>query len=227
MRDRIRQLLQYSDFLALILLAIIVGTLWAFVELADELSEGELHEIDLRLLYLLRDPADPTDPLGPSWFEELVRDASALGGVFLVTLLCVAVIGTLWLERRRLAALWLTVAVIGAFGISTLLKNIFERDRPDLLAGELLPASYSFPSGHSFFAAAVYLTIGALLTRVFPDFRTKTFVLSLAVLLVLLVGFSRVYLGVHYPSDVLAGWTLGSCWAAICWLVVWYRQKLR
>jgi undecaprenyl-diphosphatase len=221
MRAWAKKLLHQRDFLTLVLLAIIVGTVWGFIELADELREGELHEIDLRLLYLFRDPANPHDPLGPYWVEELMRDASALGSVLVVTLLSVAVVVTLWMEKQRTAAVWLAMAVLSAAGISSLLKHLFARERPDLLATELLPASFSFPSGHAFLSAVVYLTVGALLTRLIQSQRTRIFVLLVAVLLTALTGTSRVYLGVHYPSDILAGWTLGLSWAALCWLVAW------
>lgn len=226
MRVQVKELLRHGDFLTLVLLAIVVGTLWGFVELADEVMEGSLHEIDMGLLHLLRHPADPADPIGPRWFEELMRDATALGSFMLLTLLTLAVVGTLWLENHRVAAIWLTVAVLGALGLSTLFKVLFARTRPDLLPAELLPSSFSFPSGHAFLSAAVYLTIGALLTRVVPSGRSRIFVLAMAVLFTALTGFSRVYLGVHYPSDVLAGWTLGLCWAALCWAVAWNIGKL-
>lgn len=224
---RLRELRKYYDFLTLALLAVIVGAVWGFVELADEMREGELHRIDMRILHLFRDAGNPNSLVGPRWFQELMRDATAMGGVLVLTLLSVAVIVTLWMEKHRTAATWLAAAVLGALAISTLLKNLFERARPELLGTELLPTSFSFPSGHSFLSAAVYLTIGALLTRVIEDMRTRVFVLLVAMSLTVLVGFSRVYLGVHYPSDVLAGWTLGLCWAALCWLVVWSRQKYR
>lgn len=226
MRERMRQLLHQRDFLTLALLAIVIGTLWIFVELADELREGQLQALDTKLLYLLRSQSDITDPIGPRWFEELMRDASALGSVIALTLLGVAVVTTLWMEKHREAAIWLTVAILGALTISSLFKLLFARERPDILAAHLLPSSYSFPSGHAFLSAAVYLTIAALLTRIVPNARTRLFILVMALLVTFLIGFSRVYLGVHYPSDVLAGWTLGLSWAALCWLVVSKTRKL-
>lgn len=225
MRAYIREIFRHGHFLTLALLAIVVGTVWAFVELADEMLEGELQELDARLLNFFRNPTDATDPIGPFWFEELMRDVSALGSVPVLSLLVLGVVVTLWMERRRAAAAWLTTAVLGALGISTLFKNVFARARPDLIAPELLPASFSFPSGHAFLSAAVYLTIGALLTRVVPTQGTRTFVLAMAVLLTVITGISRVYLGVHFPSDVLAGWTLGLSWAALCWLIAWNSTK--
>lgn len=224
-QTQLKELRRHGDFVTLMLLAIVVGCLWGFIELADELREGGLREIDTWLLHLLRDPANPANPLGPRWLQELVRDLSALGSFPVLFLLSSAVVAALWMEKHRTAAIWLTVAVLGALAMNTVGKLLFARQRPDILPVELLPGSFSFPSGHAFMSAAVYFTIAALLTRVVPKRRTRTFVLVMAMLLTVLTGFSRVYLGVHYPSDVLAGWTLGLCWAALCWLIVWNLQK--
>ena len=226
MHSRARELLRHGDFLSLVLLLTVVGAVWAFVELADELAEGELRWLDTQILHWFRNPDDLSDPLGPRWVEEMIRDATALGGVLVLTLVVAATAVALWLERHVRAAAWLLVATLGAFALSTVFKLYFARERPDILAADLLPSSFSFPSGHSFLSAAVYLTLGALLTRVVPNTRTRSFVLFMALLLTLLIGASRVYLGVHYPTDVLAGWTLGLSWAALCWLVAWNIQKL-
>lgn len=227
MKAWLRELLRQRDFLTLALLAAVVGSVWGFLELADELREGELAAFDRRLLYLLRDPADPADPIGPRWLEVMVRDASALGSVFVLVLLVTVVVVALWMERQRAAAAWVAAALVGAAAISTLFKNLFARPRPEILTPELLPASFSFPSGHAFLSAAVYLTLGALLTWIIPRRRTRAFVLATALLLTVVIGISRVYLGVHYPSDVLGGWTLGLCWAALCWLVAWHAAGPR
>lgn len=223
---RARELLRHGDFASLVLLLVAAGGTWAFIEIADGLCDHELHEIDDRILRLFRNPADYTDPIGPRWLEEAVRDVTALGSVPVLTLLVVSAVLVLWLERRRRAALWLAIAALGALVLNSAFKLLFARERPDLIAADSLPATYSFPSGHSFLSAAVYLTLGALLTHVLPRRRTRTFVLAMAVLLTLLTGASRVYLAVHYPSDVLAGWTLGIAWAALCWLVAWNLRKL-
>lgn len=223
---RLREVLRQGDFLSLVLLLVVVGSVWVFVEIADEVLEGELRALDNRILWLFRNPADPGDPIGPRWLDEAIRDATALGGPLVLTLLVAAAVVVLWLERHRRAALWLAAASLGALALSSAFKALFARERPDLLPAELLPVTYGFPSGHSFLSAAVYLTLGALLVHVLPRGRTRTFVLATAVLLAGLTGFSRIYLGVHYPTDVLAGWTLGVGWAALCWLVAWNLRKL-
>ncbi len=222
---RVRVLLRHGDFLSLLLLLIAVASVWAFVELADEVREGGLQGLDTRILYWLRDPMDTTRPIGPRWLAEAIRDASALGSVTVLALLVSATAAALWLEKHRPAAVWLVMAALGATGLSTLFKLFFARERPDLIAPELLPTSYSFPSGHSALSATVYLTLGAALTRVVPRASTRALVLATALLLTLFTGVSRVYLGVHYPSDVLAGWTLGLGWAALCWLIAWNIEK--
>jgi undecaprenyl-diphosphatase len=208
-----------------ILVLLVAGALWAFLGIADEVREGGTLAFDRWLLLALRDPADPANPIGPSWLREVGRDLTALGGVAVLTLLTAAVAA--WLALRRLwGATWLLLASVGG-GIlaSTFLKLLFERARPDLVPHLSHVTSASFPSGHSMMAAVVYLTLGVLLARVEPRRRTKAYVLSVAVILTLLVGVSRVHLGVHWPTDVLAGWSIGAAWALLCWLVARWLQR--
>ncbi|MBR9904520.1 MAG: phosphatase PAP2 family protein, partial [Gammaproteobacteria bacterium] len=108
---------------------------------------------------------------------------------------------------------------------STVMKLGFDRPRPDLVPHEAMVYTASFPSGHSMMSAVTYLTLAALLIRVQPALRLKAYLLILAILLTLLVGISRVYLGVHWPTDVLAGWTAGASWAALCWIVMRWMQR--
>ena len=106
------------------------------------------------------------------------------------------------------------------------LKQIFERGRPDLVPHAVQVFSASFPSGHATLSAVTYLTLGALVARLAPHRLAKAYVLGVAIVLTLLVGTSRVYLGVHWPTDVLAGWCVGAAWAIACWLVaVWLQRR--
>jgi undecaprenyl-diphosphatase len=217
--------MEQYELTVLVLLALAAAGLWAFVAIADEVVEGETISFDRALLVALRNPSDLSDPIGPPWVEELFRDFTALGGVGVLAFLTFAVIGFLLLERRKRAALLILAAVGGGLLLSTLLKEVFSRPRPDLVPHGSYVYTASFPSGHSMMSAATYLTLGALLARVQPRRRLKIYILCVAILLTLVVGFSRVYLGVHWPTDVLAGWSVGAVWALLCWLVARWMQR--
>jgi undecaprenyl-diphosphatase len=204
---------------------VVAGGLWGFAELADEVMEGETHALDRRLILALRAPDDLSDPLGAGWVEEMARDMTALGGVGVLGLLTIAVTGFLWLHRKRRAAVFVLVAVMGGVAISQLLKLGFDRPRPDLVPHGSITHSASFPSGHSMLSAVTYLTLGALLARFHGYRRDKLYLLGLALLIMFVVGISRVYLGVHWPTDVLAGWTLGVVWAVLCWIGARWLQR--
>jgi undecaprenyl-diphosphatase len=198
---------------------------WAFVALADEVREGETHILDSRLLLALRDPQDPANPLGPSWLEESARDITGLGGYAILTIMTLAALAYLLMAGKRGAALLVVGAVVGGMLLSTALKFGFERPRPDLVPHATRVYTASFPSGHAMLSAVTYLTLGALLTRVQKRRRVRAFIMGLAVVITLLVGASRVYLGVHWPSDVLAGWSVGAAWASLCWFVALQLQR--
>ncbi len=214
-----------QELLPLILLVPIAGGVWLFAGLADEVGEGETRKVDRAVLLALREPADLSDPIGPPWMEEAVRDFTGLGSMAVLSLLTLAVCGFLVLDGKERVALLVFAAVTGGLLGSTLLKAGFQRPRPDLVPHRVVVSSSSFPSGHSMNAAATYLTLGALLARIQKKRRLRAFILSLAALLTLLVGFSRVYLGVHWPTDVLAGWTAGGVWAFLCWVVALRLQR--
>ncbi len=215
------------ELLLLVVVALLAGSLWAFIGVADEVVEGDTHAVDEAILLALRTPGDRSDPLGPGWVEELGRDATALGGVGVLTLITLASVAFLLLKRQRRAALFVAAAIASGIALSFALKSGFDRPRPDLVPHGSLVYTASFPSGHSMMAALVYLTLGALLARLQPQRRLKAFVLLLAVLLTVAVGVSRVYLGVHWPTDVLAGWAAGAAWATACWLVALWLQRRR
>ena len=203
----------------LLIFALAIGGTWGFVELAEEVMEGETRAIDEFLLLALRNPTDPTDPLGPAWVEELGRDFSSLGGLGVLTLLTAAAVGYTLLLGRRRTALFILAAVCGGLLLGIALKYGFGRPRPDLVPHGSYVYTASFPSGHALMSAIAYLTLGALLARMQPRLQLKVYIMSCMALLTFLVGLSRVYLGVHWPSDVLAGWGVGATWALFCWLV--------
>jgi undecaprenyl-diphosphatase len=209
----------------LVLPGIAAAGLWGFVALLDEMQEGEIRDIDHRLLLALRNPQDAADPLGPLWFEEMMRDVTAFGGTGPLVFITAAGVLYLLLRRRRRTALFLFAAIACGQLLSSLLKAGIDRPRPDLVPHGMTVYTASFPSGHAMMAAVVYLTLAALLARSESRRRLKTFLLLLAAAVTLLVGISRVYLGVHWPSDVLAGWMIGSAWAAGCWSLATALQR--
>jgi undecaprenyl-diphosphatase len=207
---------EVSVLLALLLAA---GAVWLFVEVADEVQEGETRAADERLMLMLRTAGDSGDPLGPAWVEELARDITAMGSAGILALISVAAAGFLALQRKRPLALYLLVAVAGGAILSSLLKWGFARPRPDLVAHGQAVYTSSFPSGHSMLSAVAFLTLGALLASGQTNRAMHAYLMGLAVFLTVIVGVSRVYLGVHWPTDVLAGWTAGAAWALVCWVV--------
>ncbi len=189
----------------------------AFGQLAAEVLEGETLAFDEAVLLAMREPGDPAEPIGPAWFDEAARDITALGSFACLGLLLAAATGYLLLRRKRATALLLVVTVVGGTIVSTLLKYIFARPRPDVVMPAARVFTASFPSGHATMSAITFLTVAALLARSEAEPGLKAYVLALGVALTVLVGLSRVYLGVHYPTDVLAGWCLGAAWGAMCW----------
>jgi undecaprenyl-diphosphatase len=206
-------------------LLLVGASVWVFIEIGGRVSEGSAPAFDEKLLLAMREPEDPSEPLGPHWVEELSRDLTSLGSGGVLILITLAAAAYLALQGKTRIMLFLFAAVFGGMILSLVLKDLFARPRPDLISKEALPLTLSFPSGHSMSAAVVYLTLGALLARVQPLFRLKAYLLSLAVLITITVGLTRIYLGVHWPTDVLAGWTAGAGWALICWIVALILQK--
>ena len=208
---------QQEPVTLLVMLLVVMGA-WGFIELADEVMEGTTQTLDTWAVRVLRQPDRPEFPRGPRWVAEAGRDVTALGSYAVLSLVVAAVAGFLRLQGHP-RAMWLVLlASVGGALISHLLKIYYDRERPDLvpLTGTMTP---SFPSGHAMLSAVIYLSLGVLLAQTAFKRRVKAYCLTVALVLTFLVGISRIYLGVHYPTDVLAGWTVGLIWALGCWLV--------
>lgn len=227
--DTIRNLVRSlgrREVALLIALLLLTGGAWGFIELADEVLEGQTQTFDEWMLLALRNPADLSDPVGPEWVEELGRDFTALGGVGILLLVTVAAVGYLLLKHRRRTALFVAVAIGGGMLMSQLLKMGFSRPRPDLVPHETYVYTTSFPSGHSMMSALTYLTLTVVLAYLLrARRREQLYLLVVAVVLTVAIGVSRVYMGVHYPTDVLAGWTAGTFWALLSWVVAFWLQQ--
>jgi undecaprenyl-diphosphatase len=193
--------------------------LFVFISLAGEVTDGDTQAFDTRILRALRDPAAPARPIGPAWLEGSMIDLTAIGGPTVLGLIVVIVIGFLVLQTRYRTALVVAITSFSAELLSHVMKAAFNRPRPSIVPHLREVFSSSFPSGHAMESAIVYLTLGAILMRAAESRITKIYILMIAILLTAIVGISRVYLGVHYPTDVIGGWIIGFMWASICWLV--------
>lgn len=198
---------------------------YGFFALAHEVGEGSTEALDRKLLLALRNPADLSDPIGPPWLEETMRDVTGWGSVVTIVFITASVCAYLMLTERRRIALFVLAAVGGGEGVSTVLKLFYHRPRPDLVPHGMEVFTASFPSGHAMMSAIAFLTLATLLARIERSRRVSILVLTLGVAMTISVGISRVYLGVHWPSDVLAGWCVGAAWAALCWFVALQLQR--
>jgi undecaprenyl-diphosphatase len=195
----------------------VVALIWIFAALASRVLEGETRQFDEWVLTALRRPDNPAELRGPRWLLWGAQDITALGSPTVLGLTVLAVTGYLVLHGVYRTALFVFVASTGGWILTWLLKGVFSRARPDIVPHLREVVSSSFPSGHALTSAAVYLTLGALLMRIAQGRLAKYYCIAIAMFVTLLVGCSRVFLGVHYPTDVLAGWLIGMSWALSCW----------
>ena len=159
------------------------------------------------------------------YLREAARDVPALGSSLVLSFLVLLVLGWLLMRGRRRTALFVLAATVGGVVMSQGFKAMFGRERPNVVPHLMEETSMSFPSGHSMMASVVYLTLGALLARSVPYRWEKIYLVTAAALISFLVGVSRVYVGVHYPTDVLAGWSAGTAWALLCGVIAWWLQR--
>jgi len=209
----------------LVNLFILVTALLAFIYVAKEVSSGDTQKFDEWVLSNLRDGEATRLPIWPTWFTAIMTDITALGGATVIFLITSAVFFYLLIQKQYEFMLLILIATIGGALLSFGLKELFARERPPLIFHLLTVKSMSFPSGHAMMSSVVYLTQGALLAKVQSNKNLRAYILLIAIILVFLIGISRIYLGVHYPTDVLAGWSVGLAWASFCWLAAKYLQR--
>lgn len=205
----------------------VIACTLGFVKLADSVLDGETRHLDERILRALRHPDDPAMPIGPAWLREAGMDITALGSPSVLILMILAVMGLMRITGKYRELIMTAVTTASGFGFSTLLKYVLNRDRPTVVPHLREVSTPSFPSGHAMVSAIVFMTLGILLMSVVEGRRAKIYCLTWAMILTFLVGLSRIYLGVHYPTDVLAGWLAGIGWALGCWGSLWFMTRFR
>ncbi len=205
--------------IVMLLVTAVVG-LCCFAAVAIMVKTGQTLYLDDLLLTSLRSPTHPDVPLGSAIALGAARDITALGDVTVLTVVTVVTLGYCLMTRYYTAFFMVFVAVNTGDVLMVALKDIFKRQRPDIVPHLVNAAYTSFPSGHAMMSAIVYLTIGAILARIEPRKSVKIYLLTVFSFLPLVIGMSRVYLGVHYPSDVIAGWLAGVGWGTLSAAIV-------
>lgn len=227
MKRRISQLFQPHRFDSRVLIAFLVAAagLFGFVKLASEVAEGDIFALDKTILRALRTTQDLAVPIGPEWLKVAMVDFTALGGTPILTLITVLAVGFLVAVCKFTSAGFVAISIGCGAILSAAIKSYFVRPRPEIVQHLVEVSSPSFPSGHSMNSAIVYLTLAVLLARTQERRRVQIYLISTALVLTLLIGCTRVFLGVHWPSDVLAGWTVGAAWAALSSMIAKGLQR--
>ena len=208
-----------TEIAAVTALFIIALGVVTFIEVADNLTGADAQGFDQAVLAWMQPVAG--EPRGPWWLQEAAADLTSLGGISVLGLFALIAIAFMLIQGKRLSAFLLVLGLAGGVALSEGLKALFARERPPAAFQAVETLNASFPSGHALLAAVFYLSLGVMLTRAFPRAHLKAFVLGAALVIALLIGVTRVYLGAHWASDVLAGWCAGAAWAMALWLVAY------
>lgn len=181
------------------------------------LTQGGMAAIDHRVLAIFHNVYDPNDPIGPDWLESVMRDITSLGSNVVIIMITAGAAAVLGMMGRKGPAILLTVSITATFILNAVLKSAVDRARPDFLAPSIAVETASFPSSHAMMSAALYLLLAGIAAREIADRRLATALIVAAGGLTFVIGATRVYLGAHWPSDVLAGWLLGAAAALAAW----------
>jgi undecaprenyl-diphosphatase len=215
---RVAQAVKTFEARALFVGLLVAAGLWGLLSLGGEVREGETSGFDRKIMLALRTAGHPHQAIGPAWLGEALRDVTALGGTTFVVLATALAATALAFHGLRRRAVLLIAVVAGAQACDELLKALYRRDRPDFALAGVFTYAQSFPSGHSTASAALWLTLAMIASSFETKFRRKLFWFAAALVVIAGVGASRVYLGVHWPTDVLAGWMLGASCALLGWI---------
>lgn len=193
--------------------------LWGFAALADEVLEGDVDRFDRAILAWIHGHGAP-------WIDTVAIEATALGSFVVLATLGLTLSVLLWhLQKQRYVALiWL--AITGSLVLNQTLKVAFRRSRPDVFEWLVQVGSLSFPSGHAMNSMVFYTVAAYAIGHVVGPGRTRALTYAMAATIIAVIGFTRMYLGVHFPSDVLAGYAVGYAWAILCAAVTetWSRK---
>jgi undecaprenyl-diphosphatase len=189
------------------------------------LASGHIFAIDNDMLLLLRQATDLQQPTGPHWLLNAFENFTSLGSSAVTGLiLAIAIVATIAVRDYR-SGLYLALVYAGAQILSNGAKVLIARPRPEIVPHLVDAGGFSFPSGHSTLSAGTYLALGLLIAGRQSTTSMRVLVLLAAATPIALVGFSRIYLGVHYPTDVLGGWLIGASWALTTWVTGSRRSK--
>jgi undecaprenyl-diphosphatase len=191
-------------------------SLLLFALLATAVSRHLSMGFDRAIILSLRDSTNIARPLGPDWLPETMRDITSLGSVVLALGFAGVLSGYLLLTGNRGAAALLFGSAVGALLLNDLLKYAIDRPRPDAMLQTARVFTSGFPSGHAALSSVTYISAAALSGPLCTERRARTYLMAIAIFVVALIGFSRIYLGVHYPTDILGGWCVGAAWVS-CW----------
>ena len=208
---------------ALLIWFSIASALWAFIILGSEIGEGATGAFDRHLISLLRTSGNRGEPIGPAWFKDCMRDVTALGGFTFLTLMAIVVVLALLFHRKRREGIIVAITAISAQISIEVLKFLYDRPRPGPVLPPLHAYTSSFPSGHTTESTAIFLTVATVVASLEARDSLKVLAYTAATFVILAIGFSRVYLGMHWPTDVLGGWVLGTAWALAAWTAL--RKK--